>query len=93
MYYYGKRGLQRDLNRAVQYYQMGADQGDPEGLYNLGVSMLKVGKNQHWSTKYNGKLPITRFHVSQITQRHVSGLKLHEEAKIELREYEFTGEL
>ena len=42
MYYYGKRGLQRDLNRAVKYYQMGADKGDAEGLYNLGVSMLKV---------------------------------------------------
>ena len=42
MYYYGKRGLQRDLNRAVKYYQMGADNGDPEGLYNLGISMLKV---------------------------------------------------
>ena len=42
MYYYGKRGLQRDLNRAVKYYQMGADNGDAEGLYNLGVSMLKV---------------------------------------------------
>lgn len=41
MYYYGKRGLQRDLNRAVKYYQMGADKGDAEGLYNLGVSMLK----------------------------------------------------
>ena len=42
MYYYGKRGLQRDLNRAVKYYQMGADKGDAEGLYNLGVSLLKV---------------------------------------------------
>ena len=42
MYYYGKRGLQRDLDRAVKYYQMGADNGDPEGLYNLGISMLKV---------------------------------------------------
>lgn len=42
MYYYGKRGLQRDLNRAVKYYQMGADKGDPEGLYNLGVSLLRV---------------------------------------------------
>lgn len=41
MYYYGKRGLQRDLNRAVKYYQMGADKGDPEGLYNLGVSLLR----------------------------------------------------
>lgn len=47
MYYYGKRGLQRDLNRAVKYYQMGADQGDPEGLYNLGVSMLKVSNKVH----------------------------------------------
>ena len=47
MYYYGKRGLQRDLNRAVKYYQMGADKGDPEGLYNLGISMLKVrNKNE-----------------------------------------------
>ena len=53
MYYYGKRGLQRDLNRAVKYYQMGADQGDAEGLYNLGVSMLKV-RNRHWNTRYNG---------------------------------------
>ena len=42
MYYYGKRGLQRDLYRAVKYYQMGADKGDPAGLYNLGISMLKV---------------------------------------------------
>ena len=42
MYYYGKRGLQRDLNRAVKYYQMGAHEGDPEGLYNLGVSLLRV---------------------------------------------------
>ena len=42
MYYYGKRGIQRDLNRAVKYYQKGADSGDPEGLYNLGVSKLKV---------------------------------------------------
>lgn len=46
MYYYGKRGLQRDLNRAVKYYQMGADKGDPEGLYNLGVSLLRVRNNQ-----------------------------------------------
>ena len=44
MYYYGKRGLQRDLNRAVKYYQMGADKGDPEGLYNLGISKLRVRK-------------------------------------------------
>ena len=49
MYYYGKRGLQRDLNRAVKYYQMGADKGDAEGLYNLGVSMLKV-RNQVTNT-------------------------------------------
>ena len=50
MYYYGKRGLQRDLNRAVKYYQMGADKGDAEGLYNLGVSMLKV-KNKVTDTR------------------------------------------
>ena len=43
LYYYGKRNLQRDLDRAVKYYQMGADKGDPEGLYNLGISMLRVG--------------------------------------------------
>lgn len=41
LYYYGKRNLQRDLDRAVKYYQMGADKGDPEGLYNLGISMLR----------------------------------------------------
>lgn len=46
MYYYGKRGLQRDLNRAAKYYQMGAEQGDPEGLYNWGVSTLKVEKTK-----------------------------------------------
>ena len=57
MYYYGKRGLQRDLNRAVKYYQMGADKGDAEGLYNLGVSMLKVSNKVtdtlYWETSYN----------------------------------------
>lgn len=52
MYYYGKRGLQRDLNRAVKYYQMGADKGDPEGLYNLGVSLLRV-RNKQTRTKFS----------------------------------------
>lgn len=52
MYYYGKRGLQRDLNRAVKYYQMGADKGDPEGLYNLGVSLLRV-RNKQTKTKFS----------------------------------------
>ena len=42
LYYYGTRGVQRDLNRAVQYYEMGAEQGDPGGLFNLGVSALRV---------------------------------------------------
>lgn len=51
MYYYGKRGLQRDLNRAVKYYQMGADKGDPEGLYNLGVSLLRV-RNKQTKTRF-----------------------------------------
>ena len=52
MYYYGKRGLQRDLNRAVKYYQMGADKGDPEGLYNLGVSLLRV-RNKQTKTRFS----------------------------------------
>lgn len=52
MYYYGKRGLQRDLNRAVKYYQMGADRGDPEGLYNLGVSLLRV-RNKQTKTRFS----------------------------------------
>ena len=52
MYYYGKRGLQRDLNRAVKFYQMGADKGDPEGLYNLGVSLLRV-RNKQTKTRFS----------------------------------------
>lgn len=52
MYYYGKRGLQRDLNRAVKYYQMGADKGDSEGLYNLGVSLLRV-RNKQTKTRFS----------------------------------------
>lgn len=52
MYYYGKRGLQRDLNRAVKYYQMGADKRDPEGLYNLGVSLLRV-RNKQTKTRFS----------------------------------------
>lgn len=52
MYYYGKRGLQRDLNRAVKYYHMGADKGDPEGLYNLGVSLLRV-RNKQTKTRFS----------------------------------------
>ena len=42
MYYFGKRNLQRDLDRAVKYYEMGAENEDPEGLYNLGISKLRV---------------------------------------------------
>lgn len=42
MYYFGKRNLQRDLDRAVKYYEMGAENKDPEGLYNLGISKLRV---------------------------------------------------
>ena len=44
MYYFGKRNLQRDLDRAVKYYEMGAENKDPEGLYNLGISKLRVRK-------------------------------------------------
>ena len=42
MYYWGKHGVQRDLRQAVKFYEMGAANGDPQGLFNLGITKLKV---------------------------------------------------
>lgn len=42
MYYWGKQGIQRDLKQAVKFYEMGAASGDPQGLFNLGITKLKV---------------------------------------------------
>lgn len=42
MYWYGKKGFDRDLNEALKFYKMNADLGKPEGLFNLGISKLKV---------------------------------------------------
>ncbi|XP_048588647.1 protein sel-1 homolog 3 [Nematostella vectensis] len=41
MHYYGKRGFTRDLEEAAKLYQMSAEQGNPEGQFNLGISKLK----------------------------------------------------
>ena len=49
MYYWGKHGIQRDLRQAVKFYQMGAANGNPEGLFNLGITKLKVNISSYLS--------------------------------------------
>ncbi|KAK3749319.1 hypothetical protein QZH41_020098, partial [Actinostola sp. cb2023] len=49
MYWYGKKGFDRDLNEALKFYKMNAELGKPEGLFNLGISKLKgqgIEKNE-----------------------------------------------
>ena len=37
LYYAGQRGIPREADRALRYFQQAADQGVPEADFNLGV--------------------------------------------------------
>lgn len=41
VFYYGLRGFRRNLTRAAEFYEMGANRGDAQMLFNLGVVKLR----------------------------------------------------
>lgn len=54
MYYWGSRGLERDVARAVEFYRMAAEQNQPSALYDYGIILMKghgVEKNVSQAVK------------------------------------------
>lgn len=41
VFYYGSRGFRRNLTKAAEFYEMGANRGDAQMLFNLGVVHLR----------------------------------------------------
>ena len=41
VFYYGSRGFRRNLTKAAEFYEMGANRGDAQMLFNLGVVKLR----------------------------------------------------
>lgn len=41
VFYYGARGFRRNLTKAAEFYEMGANSGDAQMLFNLGVVKLR----------------------------------------------------
>ncbi|XP_064651624.1 protein sel-1 homolog 3-like [Lineus longissimus] len=39
--FWGQQGIQRNLQAAVEYYRMGAQQGDPQALFDYGIVLMK----------------------------------------------------
>lgn len=46
--YWGQKGLQRNLEAALEYYREAAKGGDPTALYDYGVALIKVTKCKLW---------------------------------------------
>ena len=45
--FWGTHGVRRDLERAAFYYQMGAENGDPQAMHDYGIVLLKVSHCIH----------------------------------------------
>ncbi len=41
--HWGSQGIQRNLQAAAEYYRQGAQGDDPQGNYDYGIVLLRVG--------------------------------------------------